>query len=86
MPDSSKANDSVTSEPNLNRRRFPRGGAAAGVSVAAVAVASSPATAACGKEIAWDREVDVIVIGAGASCLPACIAARDQGASVMVVD
>ena len=85
MPDRSKTDAPVDSDPNLNRRRFLGVGAAAGVSVV-TAVASSPATAASGKEIVWDREVDIIVIGAGASGLPAAIAARDQGASVMVVD
>src|SRR6478672_11309117 len=85
MPSSSKAGAPADSELSVDRRRFLSGGAAAGVSVAA-AVASSAATAATGTEIVWDREVDVVVIGAGASGLPACIAARDQGAEVLVVE
>ena len=85
MADRSKADDSSRCRAEPRSCRFLSGGAAVGVSAAAL-VASSPATATSAKEIVWDREVDVIVIGAGASGLPACIAARDQGASVMVVD
>jgi succinate dehydrogenase/fumarate reductase flavoprotein subunit len=36
--------------------------------------------------IQWDTTADVVVIGAGAAGLPAAIAARDHGASVIVVD
>ena len=36
--------------------------------------------------ITWDREADVVVIGAGAGGLPAAIAAREKGASVIVVE
>jgi len=36
--------------------------------------------------IAWTREVDVVVIGAGATGLPAAIVAREAGASVIVVE
>ncbi len=85
MPSSSKAGVPADSELSVDRRRFLSGGAAAGVSVAA-AVASSAATAATAKEIVWDREVDIVVIGAGVSGLPAAIAARDQGAEVLVVE
>lgn len=34
----------------------------------------------------WDAEADVVIIGAGASGLPAAIAAADAGASVIVVE
>src|SRR5437016_13063591 len=34
----------------------------------------------------WDLEADVVVIGAGATGLPAAIAAIDAGASVLVVE
>ena len=34
----------------------------------------------------WDLEADVVVIGAGATGLPAAIAARDTGVSVIVVE
>jgi urocanate reductase len=77
-PGASKAEEKV-----LDRRKFLGAGAAVGVSAAA-AMASSQAAIA--KEIAWDREVDIVVIGAGASGLPAAIAARDAGAEVIVID
>ncbi|HEY7711923.1 MAG TPA: FAD-dependent oxidoreductase, partial [Candidatus Entotheonella sp.] len=34
----------------------------------------------------WDLEADVVIIGAGATGLPAAIKARDEGASVIVVE
>ena len=34
----------------------------------------------------WDRTADVVVIGSGASGLPAAIRARDRGATVIVVE
>ena len=34
----------------------------------------------------WDLEADVVVIGAGATGLPAAIKAADAGASVLVVE
>ena len=34
----------------------------------------------------WDREADIVVIGSGATGLPAAIAAREAGASVIVVE
>jgi succinate dehydrogenase/fumarate reductase flavoprotein subunit len=36
--------------------------------------------------VSWDREVDVVVIGAGATGMPAAIAAREAGSSVIVVE
>ena len=66
---------------NLNRRDFLTSGAAIG---AAAAVSARPAQAA--EKIRWDREADVVVIGAGAGGLPAAIAAREKGASVIVVE
>jgi succinate dehydrogenase/fumarate reductase flavoprotein subunit len=35
---------------------------------------------------AWDREADIVVIGSGATGLPAAIVAREAGASVIVVE
>ncbi len=85
MSSKSKTDAQEQSDQILSRRRFLSAGAAAGAGVAAVVTGSSPAAAAS-KDIVWDREVDIIVIGAGASGLPAAIAARDQGAEVIVVD
>jgi len=34
----------------------------------------------------WDREADVVVIGSGATGLPAAIVAREAGASVILIE
>jgi urocanate reductase len=70
--------------PAMDRRRFLTTGAAA--SAAAVAVAPQPAAAQTPGTINWDREADVVVLGAGAGGLPAAIAAREKGASVIIVE
>jgi FAD binding domain len=36
--------------------------------------------------INWDKDVDVVVVGAGATGLPAAIEARERGASVLLID
>src|SRR6185437_4562562 len=36
--------------------------------------------------VEWSREADVVVIGSGATGLPAAIVAREAGASVIVVE
>jgi succinate dehydrogenase/fumarate reductase flavoprotein subunit len=38
------------------------------------------------NSVNWDREADVIVIGSGATGLPAAVVAREAGASVIVVE
>src|SRR5216683_6821237 len=65
----------------IDRRSFLASGAAVG----AVAIAETPAAQAA-EAIGWDREVDVVVIGAGAGGLVAAIAAREKGASVLIVE
>src|SRR5207302_9539376 len=66
----------------MDRRRFLTSGAAGAVAVAALP--TQPAQAA--DAIAWHREVDVVVIGAGAGGLVAAIGAREKGASVLIVE
>src|SRR5207237_5738667 len=66
------------------RRKFIKEGTAIGVG--ATALAGVTAEAAPQAKIKWDHAADVVIIGAGASGLPAAIMARDQGASVIVVD
>ncbi len=39
-----------------------------------------------GYEVEWHHETDIIVIGSGASGMPAAIVAREAGASVIVVE
>jgi hypothetical protein len=72
------------SKPKVNRRAFLQNSGVAGLGGAAV-LAGVSATPAAGA-IRWNQEYDVVVIGSGASGMPAAIAARDQGASVLVVE
>jgi urocanate reductase len=65
----------------VSRRTFLSTGAAG-----AAALAATGEAAAAEAPIRWDRSADVVVIGAGVAGLPAAIAARDHGASVIVVD
>src|SRR4030081_1176455 len=65
----------------IDRRSFLASGAAVGAAV----IAEMPSAQAA-EAIAWDREVDVVVIGAGAGGLVAAIAAREKGASVLIVE
>ncbi len=63
----------------VSRRSFFRKGAAVGAGAAGLA---GPVSA----QTKFDRSADVVVVGAGASGLPAAIMARDQGATVIVID
>jgi hypothetical protein len=72
---------------SASRRKFIKEGAAMGVGATALAgVSSQEAGAAPQTKIKWDHTADVVIVGAGASGLPAAIMARDQGASVIVVE
>src|SRR5262245_35864192 len=68
---------------SIDRRSFLTTGAAVGA-VGAAAISATPTQAQ--EPIRWDREADVVIIGAGASGLPAAIAAREKGASVLIVE
>jgi len=81
-PQQGSANADDCATPSIDRRSFLTTGAAASAAVAAMP--TRPALAA--DDIRWDREADVVVIGAGAGGLPASIAAREKGASVIVVE
>ena len=72
---------------NASRRKFIKEGAAIGVGATALAgVAAQEGNAAAPAQIRWDRTADVVIVGAGASGLPAAIMAREHGASVIVID
>ena len=62
---------------NLGRRSFLKRAALAGLAPVAQA---DPAVRK------WDKEADVVAIGSGASGLPASIIARENGASVIIVE
>lgn len=69
---------------NETRRDFIKTGAAAGAGVSAFAgLLPKQANA---QEIAWEQVFDVVVVGAGAGGMAAAIAARDEGASVVLVE
>src|SRR2546422_8001441 len=72
---------------NVSRRKFIKDSAALGVGVTALTGAGvSETSAAPQSRIRWDHTADVVIVGAGASGLPAAIMAREQGASVIVVE
>jgi succinate dehydrogenase/fumarate reductase flavoprotein subunit len=69
---------------SINRRDLiVRGGATA---AALTAGAATPASAQTQIPDKWDREADVVVVGSGATGLPAAIAAREAGSTVIVVE
>src|SRR6266850_5071730 len=70
---------------NPGRRKFIREGTAIGVGTTALAGVAAPESAAQAS-IRWYRTADVVIVGAGASGLPAAIMARDAGATVIVLE
>lgn len=71
-----------------SRRSFLKG-AAAGVGGAAALAGGGGRDASADETPTapnWDLDYDVVVIGSGAAGMPAAIAARDHGASVIVVE
>jgi succinate dehydrogenase/fumarate reductase flavoprotein subunit len=71
----------------ISRRQFLKRTLAAGTAVAVGSLISKePASAAARPSIKWNKEADVVVIGAGAVGLPAAIVARESGADVIVVE
>jgi succinate dehydrogenase/fumarate reductase flavoprotein subunit len=74
---------------NLSRRDFVRTTAVGLGTAALTSIGAVPTEAAQGgAQVAkhWDHEADVVVIGAGATGLPAAIEAIENGASVIVVE
>jgi len=67
----------------VSRRDFFTRGALVGAGAGLAAQAPAQVGA---SRIRFDRVADVVVVGAGASGLPAAIMARDQGATVIVID
>ncbi len=71
----------------VNRRDLlVKGGATAGLAAAAAASANPVLAQAQTTPSNWDREADVVVIGSGATGMPAAIVAREAGASVILVE
>src|SRR5580693_5472758 len=59
---------------------------ATGAGAAALTGLGVEAAKAEGRPARWDKEADVVVIGAGATGLPAAIQAAEGGASVVLID
>ena len=70
----------------MNRRTFIKDGARGVGATALAGVAMQTVDVAAQRVTKWDRVADVVIAGAGASGLCAAIMARDQGASVLVID
>ena len=72
----------------LKRRELLLSGGAMVAAVAASRVASPTRASAQAQQagIRWDREADVVVIGSGATGLPAAIVAQEAGSSVILVE
>jgi succinate dehydrogenase/fumarate reductase flavoprotein subunit len=71
----------------ITRRDLIKTGAVAGAAAAAGGLAATPAAAqAQGVPTRWDREADVVIIGSGATGLPAAIVAREAGSSVIIIE
>src|SRR5258708_17942433 len=70
---------------NLPRRNFVKA-AFAGIGETALAGIGADGTEAANNARHWDKVADVVIVGAGATGLPASIEAAEQGASVIVVD
>jgi succinate dehydrogenase/fumarate reductase flavoprotein subunit len=71
----------------INRRDLLVSGSAATALATGSLVASDDAKAqAAQPAVEWDHDADVVVIGSGATGLPAAIVAREAGSSVIVVE
>jgi len=70
---------------DLSRREFIKT-TAVGAGAAALTGLAAEQAAAQSLPARWDREADVIVVGAGATGLPAAIQAVEAGASVILID
>jgi len=79
----------IPKKEKLSRRNFVRTAAAGLGASALAAVQATPIESAQGGAQVpkrWEREADVVIIGAGATGLPAAIEAIENGASVIIVD
>ena len=72
-------------DPGRGRRDFLKKGAAVGVGATALAGLGLPQETTA-QVPRWDRVTDVVVVGSGASGLPAALRARDGSATVIIVE
>ena len=77
-------------EPKAKTKKFSRRDfvktAAASVGAVALSGVSPSEIDAQSRGVKWDKEADVVVVGAGAAGLPAAIEAAEGGASVILID
>ena len=85
MPRDTRAHRGRDAVNRQSRGKFLKSGAA-GVGGTALVGLGARVQAGQPDEVRWTREADVVVIGAGAAGLPAAIAARDGGASVILLE
>lgn len=72
---------------NISRRDLIKTGAAGAALAAGGIAGASPAFAqGASPPTRWDHEADVVVIGSGATGMPAAIVAREAGSSVIIVE
>src|SRR5580704_14561036 len=71
---------------NLSRRDFVKTTATSLGAAAVTGLGVAQAEAPQAQSVRWDKEADVVVIGAGATGLPAAITALEHGASVIVIE
>jgi len=70
----------------IKRRDLLTGSAGVAASLATAGLPSQAEAQPRQSPIHWDRETDIVVIGSGATGLPAAIVARENGASVILVE
>ena len=72
----------------LTRRDLIKSAGLAGAAAATGGLVGATPAAAQAPQVParWDREADVVIIGSGATGMPAAIVARQAGSSVIVVD
>ena len=70
----------------VSRRKFLKTTAVAGAGTVVLADLGSSSASAQTRATRWDRQVDVVVVGGGATGLPAAIAAREGGATVILAE
>jgi len=85
MNPSKKLGASSSTKLGASRRAFIAKGAL-GVGATALVGVATQDEASAQRVAKWDRTADVVIAGAGASGLCAAIMARDQGASVIVIE
>src|SRR5882672_10937048 len=80
--------DEMAVKSKISRRDLIKTGAVAGAAAAAggLAAPNVASAQAQGLPTRWDREADVVVIGSGATGMPAAIAAREAGSSVIIIE